>query len=115
MNAMEFVNAVRSEVRDAATQGTILLLERPPSRHPARELAELSQWFNALSADDRSRVREVAAEASHQATFGVLCVLDGVRVIEDAAVRGKLELRHLGDGESVILNDPTGPLLHDML
>jgi hypothetical protein len=50
-----------------------------------------------------------------KATFGALTVLDGVRVIEDGADRGTLELRHIKGGESTLLNDPNGPVLHDLL
>jgi len=115
MNAADFVDAIRTEVQDSATQGVMSLLERPPGRRPAPNLVALSQWFSSLSNDDKQRVREVAAMASHQATFGALTVLDGVRVIEDGADRGTLELRHVKGSESTLLNDPNGPLLHDLL
>jgi hypothetical protein len=115
MNASEFVDAIRSEVKDAATQDVMSLLERPPGRRPAPNLVSLSHWFNALPEADRLRVREVAAMASHAATFGLLTVLDGVRVIEDGADRGTLELRHIKGEASTLLNDPNGPVLHDLL
>jgi hypothetical protein len=115
MNAPDFVDAIRSEVRDAATQDVMSLLERPPGRRPVDNLVALSKWFNGLSDEDKKHAREIAAMASHQASFGFLAVLDGVRVIENAAVRGNLELRHVKDAESKLLNNPKGPLLHDLL
>lgn len=115
MNTVEFVAAIKSEVQDSATDGTILNLERPPGRRPPPSLVFLSQWFNALTEADRQRVREVASLASHGAVFGFLAVLDGVRVIESGTDRGKLELRYVKGEESTLLNAPKGPLLHDLL
>ena len=115
MNAADFVDAVRTEVRDAATEGSMSLLGRPPGRRPDPELVRLSQWFNALPEIDKGRVREVAALASHQATFGILAVLDGVRVIESGPDRGALELWYVKGTRSTLLNDPNGPLLHELM
>lgn len=115
MNAEQFVDAIKTEVRDAATNGVISLIERPPGRRPSPNLVSLSQWFNELPMSDKQHVREVAAMASDQATFGMLTVLDGVRVIEDGADRGRLELRHIKGGESTLLNDLKGPQLHNLL
>lgn len=115
MNAEEFVDAIRSEVRDATVKDVLSLLKRPPGRKPAESLKSLSEWFNSLSENDRDQVREVAALASHHATFGLLAVLDGVRAIEDGDSGGKLELRHSRGRDSTFLNDPNGPLLHDLL
>jgi len=115
MNAADFVDAIRSEVLKSSADGTISLLQRPPGRKPALELVSLSQWFNALPEVDKERVREVAVMSSHGAVFGFLAVLDGVRAIEDGADRGSLELRHIKGEDSTLLNDPSGPLLHDLL
>jgi streptomycin 6-kinase len=116
MNANEFVDAVRSVVRDAATEDVMSLLERPPGRRPSAELVALSQWFNGLDDAAKQRVREVAAVASHHATFGMLAVIDGVRVIEDEGDRGAVELRYVKGSEFTVLNDPASrPLLHDLL
>lgn len=115
MNAEQFVDAIKTQVRDAATSGVISLIERPPGRRPSSNLVSLSQWFNKLHVVDKKRVREVAAMASDQATFGMLAVLDGVRIIENEADNGRLELRHIKDSESTLLNDLKGPQLHDLL
>jgi len=115
MNAAEFVDAIQTEVRDAAADGVMSLLECPPGRKPSPALVSLSQWFNALSDADKRRAREVAMMASDQATFGFLAVLDGVRVINDPPDRGILELRHITSFQSELLNDPNGELLHELL
>jgi len=115
MNAAEFVDAIRTEVRDSSPREVIALLERPPGRQPAANLIALSRWFNTLGDADRGRVREVVAMGSDHAVFGLLAVLDGVRVIEDGPDRGKLELRHVRGAQTTLLNDPSGPMLHDLL
>ncbi|MEI7728026.1 MAG: hypothetical protein WCO56_00525 [Verrucomicrobiota bacterium] len=114
MNASEFVAALRSEVQDSAAEETIALLQHPPGKKPAPALVALSQWFNTLSETDRQRVRETVSLAAHQAVFGFLAVLDGVRVIEDGSDRGTLELHYVKAEQLVLLNAPSGPLLHDI-
>ena len=115
MNATEFVDVIQTEVRDAATADVLSLIERPPGKRPAGALVSLSQWFNGLPEHDKKRVREVAAMASAHATFGFLAVLDGARVIEGPEDRGVLELRYVKSGKSVVLNDPQGKALHELL
>ena len=39
------------------------------------------------------------------AVFGFLCVLDGVRAIEDTEVKGQLKLYYEKENKSVLLND----------
>lgn len=115
MNASEFDATIRVQVQDAATQDVMSALDRPAGRRPDPRLVALSQSFNGLAESDRSRVREVAAMARHAATFGMLAILDGVRVIDSGSGRGTLELRHADDNQSVLLNNPDGPFLHDLL
>lgn len=115
MNANDFVDAIRSEVRDAAAADVMTLLEHPPGRRPAPELVALSQWFATLSDADKRRIRGIASMASQHATFGFLAVLDGVRVIENDMDRGALELRYVKRDKETLLNDPNRPPLHDLL
>jgi len=115
MNATEFVDAIQKAVRDAAAKGVMSLIESPPGRRPSAELTSLSQWFNSLAESDKQHVRKVATLASDHATFGFLAVLDGARVIEEPADRGVLELRYTKSGKTVLLNDPKGEVLHELL
>ena len=48
-----------------------------------------------------------------QAVFGFLCVLDGVRAVENGPDKGTFELRYLKDG-SVLLNPQDEAMLHDL-
>jgi len=115
MNASHFIDVIRTEVLQSAAEGTISLLKRPPGRRPDPALVELSKWYNALSESDQRRVVEIAKISSHGAVFGFLTILDGLRAIEDGPDKGMLELRYRKGEQSVILNSPDEPPLHDLL
>jgi hypothetical protein len=116
MTPSEFIDAVKSEVRDAAAADTICQIRTPSGRRPPEVIRKLSAWFNQLSESDQQAVAEVASMSAHSAVFGFLCVLDGVRVIEDSEQRGELELTYAQEGQaSVRLNPSTGAPLHDLL
>ena len=53
--------------------------------------------------------------ASHHAVFGMLCVLDGVRAIEDEADKGSLRLTYSKNGQTKLLSPSDSDLLHDIL
>jgi hypothetical protein len=116
MSPSEFVDAIKTEVRDAASSDTIIQLRTPTGRRPAENLRRLSAWFNQLSEGDQQTVAEVAAMASHNAVFGLLCVLDGVRPIQEGHQAGELQLTFVeSDKPTVRLNPATGDTLHDLL
>lgn len=108
MNAEEFIDAVYLVVYESAVKGTMKQLAHPSGRRPRPDLVELSAWFNELSEADKKRVGDVARLAADHAVFGVLAVLDGVRVIDDG---GRTEL-YIRTGDGTLLNDP--PELHDL-
>ena len=56
---------------------------------------------------------EALKDAAEGAIFGLLCVLDGVRVIEDAPDKGGFELYYVKVDKRVLLN-PSGDELHDI-
>ena len=109
----QFLSAIRKEVEDSAARGVIENLENPPGRSPERALLEISEWFRALPKGDREMVMAVARDSAHSAVFGFLCVLDGVRPIEDGPSKGTFELWHAKDGERVLLNSEGNNLMHD--
>ena len=115
MNKERFVDAIRLAVQDAAVTDTISLLSRPPGRKPAESLVDLSAWFNELATRDRQNVEHVVEMAARAAVFGFLCVLDGVRTIENGPVTGQLDLRYRRGDEVIGLNDDDGEELHDLL
>lgn len=78
-----FVEALATHCRDSAVSDCISSYESPPGRRPAARLVRLSQWFNGLSSEERKMVVEVMSDAAQATLFGVLCVFDGVRTIDD--------------------------------
>jgi hypothetical protein len=113
MNGKEFVELIRIVVRDGAASGVLSVLKTPPGRRPAAELRERSDWYNALDDYQKRMVLSVISDAVDRAVFGFLCVIDGVRAIDNGEKKGALELRYVKDG-SVLLNPPDGEMLHDL-
>jgi hypothetical protein len=74
----------------------------------------LHDWFTDLAGDDQRFVLEVARDAAHAAVFGLLCVLDGVRAIDDPPHEQLRLVSVTPDGTETILN-PEGSDLHDRL
>lgn len=115
MMAEDFIKRVQMAVYDSTIQGALSLLEKPPGRRPSPGLVRLSQWFNRLSPEDREHVRGVIQMAAGDAVFGMLTVLDGERSIREAGEPlGVLELRYRAGEQSILLNDPAAPPLHDL-
>jgi hypothetical protein len=67
-----------------------------------------------LSENDKKIFRQAIAIAAHQATFGMLAVLDGARQIEDSPVKGTLELHYVKSDQRMLLNAPSAEALHDL-
>jgi hypothetical protein len=114
MNPDDFISAVVRCVHEAAVIDTISLLsEGPAGRRPATPLVELSAWFNQLPESDRERLHQVVEQAVHAALFGVLCVVDGVRPIDNPSREVRLQLFSSCEGENKLLNAEDGEYLHD--
>lgn len=113
MNANDFVDVLKLVVNDAAVEDTISVLESPPGRKPSKELIDLSVFYNKQSDDDKELINRIIKMAADDALFGILCVIDGVRAIEDDEDKGELVLTYQKNNESlVILNENKN--LHDI-
>lgn len=89
------------------------MLQRPPGRRPPENLQVNSAWYNSLDDRQKQILLAVLQDAVDRAVFGVLCVLDGVRAIENDSYKARLELRYVKNG-SVLLNPPEGEMLHEL-
>lgn len=112
MNSEEFVEAVKRHVGDATIAYTIANLRQPPGRRVLLKKRVISEWYNALSAEDTEHVNSVISTAVHGVLFGIFAVLDGVRTIDEEG--GRFELTFVA-GQRVILNDPQAISLHELL
>ena len=115
MNTQTFIDAIKQVVIEESKIGIQSNLEKPPGKKPARELVELSDWYKSLDIKDRSMILKLVRESIEMAVFGFLCVLDGVRAIENTEVKGQLKLYYEKGNKSVLLNDPHEANLHDLI
>ncbi len=109
-----FVEALEKHCRDSAVEDCIASFINPPGRKPAESLVRLSKWFRALPADDQRMVALAMKESADATLFGVLCVIDGVRVIEDGAEKSEFELSASRHGTRSVIS-PNASDLHDLL
>lgn len=114
MTPENFVEALKIECRDSAVESCVDALLCPPGRRPATERLELSRWFNSLEEADRTNVIGAMQQAAHATLFGVLCVIDGVRVIEGPGEKSEFRLTATHSNQ-VSTIAPSGQLLHDIL
>jgi hypothetical protein len=114
MDAQEFIDAIRLVVRDAAIEDTKTLVTDPPGRGYPKMVEARAAWVRSLDADGRRHLDSIIAFTAHATVFGFLCVLDGVRAIEDGTDKGGLELIHHGSDGQTLLNGPNTEMLHDI-
>lgn len=114
MKAQQFVEAIKIAVVDSSIESIKSNLIQPPGRQPAQNLVEMSIWYNNLTDEDKNMLTRVIKEAVETSVFGFLCVLDGVRPIEDGEEKGKLNLFYEKKGKQFLLNDLEEEYLHDI-
>ena len=114
MNSEDFVERIKLYVRDAAVEDSISRLGKPPGRKPRQGHLNQSEWYNKLSEENKIMLKSIIEEAIDESLFGLLAVLDGVRVIEDGQNRGTLELNYQNQDEKILLNNPDKEYLHDI-
>lgn len=113
MDSQTFVDVLRIAVREPAISQTIGYIAAPPGRSVPSDVQAMSSWFNSLEPHDRALLSAIVERAVDAAVFGVLCVIDGVRAIENGPERGILRLTYISESETV-LNPSSGPLLHEL-
>lgn len=114
MDGREFVNAVKEVVSDSAFAGVISCASDPPGRRVSPEDKARAEWLRSLGADERRMLDSILKEGIDLAVFGLFCVIDGVRAVEDGPDQGDFELRYIKNGVSVVLNGEDTPDLHDL-
>lgn len=114
MNKEIFINAITSEVYESTLSSVVSKLKHPPGRQPSAELVKQSQWFNSLENETKEMVQQIIKIAAHDAVFGVLAVLDGVRAIEGYGDKGELKLFFEKGNSKQLLNNGEGETLHDL-
>ena len=106
----DFVESIYENVYMSSVRGVITILKQPPGRNPRKSLVEMSEWFLALSQEDRAMAVRVMCQVADSAVFGFLCVLDGARPITDGFSREPV-LTIAGEGEEIVISPDKD--LHD--
>jgi len=114
MTPETFVSILKTECRDSAVTSCIASLEAPPGRRPAPDLVALSQWFRSLAESDRRSMESAMRMAADATLFGVLSVIDGVRVVESDPEKSEFTLTATKTGVVSVIS-PSETLLHDLL
>lgn len=111
MNPAEFVTAIEAAVAQAAVDDVLSLLNSPPGRRPSESLMKLSEFYKGLSSGEQAMIADVVKLSVDESVFGFLCVLEGVRAIENGPGKGELVLSYEGDVSAHINR---GMDLHDL-
>lgn len=114
MNTQEFVEVIREVVIEESIKSVQTNLISPPGRKPSETLIQCSKFYNNLPDNDKRVIIQIIKESVLTGVWGLFCVLDGVRSIENND-KGKLTLYYEKDGVKTILNDPQNELLHELL
>jgi hypothetical protein len=110
MNAEQFVDVIKEVVTESSIKGVASALQSPPGRKPKEDLLEMSVFYNQRTDEEKEIIKKIIKLSVDNGVFGFLCVLDGVRAIEDDEDKGTLTLIYKKD-EDVILNKDED--LHD--
>lgn len=114
MDSQKFVDVITKVVLESSVDGMKKKLEQPAGRSPAKEIVEMSTWYNNLNESDKQIVLNIVIKSVKDAVFGFLCVLDGAAAIEDKD-KGTLKLYYENHDKSVLLNDQHKVNLHELL
>lgn len=103
MTPDDFVSGLKTQCADAAVHDCVELLNAPPGRRPQQSLVSLSVWYRGLAPADKANVVAALQMAADATLFGVLCVIDGVRAIEDQSTKSKFRLTATCNGSTSLI------------
>lgn len=110
-----FVAILKEVVMHSSVRDTIKNLENPPGRNPPIDWLILCEFYRSLDERQKILFSKILSEVSETTLFGVLCVLDGVRAVEDDPDKGYFELLYRKGDKAILLNDPEEDFLHDFI
>ena len=113
MTKEEFVNAIDLAVGQSTVSDIKSMLSNPIGKQPNKKSTDRSNWYNNLSSIDKTNLHLIIEKTTATCLFGILCVLDGVRAIEDSGDKGELVLEFQKNGTAVRLNEEKDMYLHE--
>lgn len=117
MNQEKFIEIIKEVVSNSSFDGIIGTMLHPPGRKPSNKLLEISEFYNELKDEDKQVVNNIIKLAIDSSVFGFLCVIDGVRSINESVEdNGSLKLSYINDasGKETVLNNPDEDYLYDI-
>lgn len=114
MDKTEFVSVLKENIREDLIRNTVSFIKSPPGRQPDKEIIKLSNWYNNLSGIDKDNFLKIVGFTVDNSIFEMLCIIDGVRVVEDTIDKGEFELYFNKYGNKELLNTQDGQYLHDL-
>lgn len=102
MNTEKFIEGIKAVVTESSVKGVTSLLISPPGRKPKSELLKMSEFYNKCTEQEREVIENIIKLSVDNGVFGFLCVLDGVRAIEDNDSKGRFILTYQSDDEYVL-------------
>lgn len=113
MTNEQFVDAIRQCVADSSVSSILAHLQSPTGTKPAAWIIKCSGWYNSQPEESQEMVNEIVRQSVSEAVFGMLCVLDNVRVIKNER-DARLDLFFVDSTGRTLLNDFCSEGLHDI-
>ncbi len=117
MTSEQLIKDIKIYLSDRCIQDIVEELITPTSKYPTPKSILLSIWYNQLDNDKKDFIYHIIKESVESTIFGFLCILDGVRSIEDADAngnKGDLELYYVKEQQRILLNQFENEFLHDL-
>jgi hypothetical protein len=114
MNKDTLVQKIKESLLDRGTKDLMVLYKNPPGRKPSQKLIRISQWLSTLKEEDQEIVRMVINDSIQSTIFGLFCILDGVRFLENEEEKTQFELYALLNSQRSLINKPDAEPLHDI-
>jgi hypothetical protein len=108
------MNSIKEVIVNGSIKSVQSLLIKPPGQKPENRLIQISEWYNKLNDSEKSIVIQIIKESVEMGLFAFLCVLDGVKAIENTD-KGVFKLYYENGNEKVLLNNPENDYLHNFL
>ncbi|QFT59500.1 hypothetical protein FIU94_11760 [Sulfitobacter sp. THAF37] len=97
------------------SDGILKYAQQPVGRGVSAARKARAQWMSELDEAQRPWLHQLVEEGVHAGVFGVLCVLDHVRSLEDVGEKGTFTLTYTSpSGEQTQINPESGEMLHDL-
>jgi hypothetical protein len=111
----EYFISYLNESRKSIVEDLMSIYEKPPGRKPHQKLLEISKFYHSLSKEeDKEAFKKALDDAACTSIFGILCILDHVRFLEDTEEKTTFELYAVKEEKRILLNEFEDEPLHDM-